>query len=130
MLDTFRDATGTSLLDRDEIRKSLSWRKNDRSRSHIFRGEDLDRSEDILPKNSDPRSRERGKPRIISLGVSRAVALSTCQSHLILPIDPRSLMYPKVAPLLRRGVKSIALEAIYPESLGAKRFEVRVRGQA
>lgn len=37
--------------------------------------------------------------------------------------------YLKAAPLLRRGVKSIALEAIYPESLGAKRSEVRVRGR-
>lgn len=39
-------------------------------------------------------------------------------------------IYPKAAPLLRRGVKSIALEAIYPESLGTKRSEVRVRGRA
>lgn len=29
----------------------------------------------------------------------------------------------------RRGVKSIALKAIYPESLGARRSEVRVRGR-
>jgi len=103
---------------------------DDRSHLRIFRSEALDSSQDISPKNSDSRSRERGKPRIISLGVSRADALSTCQSHLILPIHPRSPMYPKAASLLKRGVKSIALKAIYPESLGAKRSEVRARGRA
>lgn len=95
MLDTFRDAAGTTSLRLlamryERVYHDAAKNDDDRSRSRTYpapkisiapMGEDIY----ISLKNSDPRSRERGKPRIISLGVTRADALSTCQSHLDSP---------------------------------------------
>jgi len=87
----------------------------------------------------DPRSRADGgggdaeSRGLFRSNVSRTDALSTCRSHLILPIHPRSprrTQRPRAVGEMsgRGGVKSIALEAIYPESLeGEKRSKVRVR---